>query len=82
LLWYNHPRIALAHRPFTEWYIFPWLVVGVTVTVVYAASAFFLCWPLFSRCCMYDGYRFVVSMMRRTFILTGWVGNYLICTLP
>ena len=35
---YNHPRIALGHRPFTEWYIFPWLVVGVTVTVVYAAT--------------------------------------------
>jgi 4-hydroxybenzoate polyprenyltransferase len=35
---YNHPRIALGHRPFTEWYIFPWLVVGVTVTIVYAAT--------------------------------------------
>jgi 4-hydroxybenzoate polyprenyltransferase len=35
---YNHPRIALGHQPFTEWYIFPWLVVGVTVTVVYAAT--------------------------------------------
>ena len=35
---YNHPRIALGHRPFTEWYIFPWLVVVVTVTVVYAAT--------------------------------------------
>ncbi len=23
---YNHPRIALAHKPWTEWYIFPcWL---------------------------------------------------------
>jgi len=35
---YNHPRIALGHLPFTEWYIFPWLVVAVTVTVVYAAT--------------------------------------------
>ncbi len=31
---YNHPRVALAYGPYTEWYIFPWLVVGVTVTVV------------------------------------------------
>jgi 1,4-dihydroxy-2-naphthoate octaprenyltransferase len=38
---YNHPRIALGHQPFTEWYIFPWLVVGVTVTVVYAATDIF-----------------------------------------
>ncbi len=38
---YNHPRVALAYRPFTEWYIFPWLVVAVTVTVVYAATGFF-----------------------------------------
>jgi 4-hydroxybenzoate polyprenyltransferase len=38
---YNHPRIALGHQPFTEWYIFPWLVVGVTVTVVYAATGIF-----------------------------------------
>lgn len=38
---YNHPRIALGHQPFTEWYIFPWLVVGVTVTVVYAATNIF-----------------------------------------
>jgi len=38
---YNHPRIALGHKPFTEWYIFPWLVVGVTVTVVYAATGIF-----------------------------------------
>jgi 1,4-dihydroxy-2-naphthoate octaprenyltransferase len=38
---YNHPRIALGHRPFTEWYIFPWLVVGVTVTIVYAATNLF-----------------------------------------
>jgi 1,4-dihydroxy-2-naphthoate octaprenyltransferase len=38
---YNHPRIALAYRPFTEWYIFPWLVVAVTVTVVYAATGIF-----------------------------------------
>jgi 1,4-dihydroxy-2-naphthoate octaprenyltransferase len=38
---YNHPRIALGHQPFTEWYIFPWLVVGVTVTIVYAATNIF-----------------------------------------
>ncbi|MBP1930008.1 1,4-dihydroxy-2-naphthoate octaprenyltransferase [Methanolinea mesophila] len=38
---YNHPRIALGHKPFTEWYIFPWLVVGVTVTLVYAATGIF-----------------------------------------
>ncbi len=38
---YNHPGIALGHRPFAEWYIFPWLVVGVTVTVVYAATGEF-----------------------------------------
>jgi 1,4-dihydroxy-2-naphthoate octaprenyltransferase len=38
---YNHPRIALGHHPFTEWYIFPWLVVGVTVTIVYAATNIF-----------------------------------------
>ena len=35
---YNHPRFALGHRPFTEFYIFPWLVVAVTVTIVYAAT--------------------------------------------
>lgn len=63
---YNHPRIALAYRPFTEWYIFPWLVVGVTLTVVYAATgtlsllAFILSLlhGLTVTC-------FVVSMMRR-----------------
>jgi 4-hydroxybenzoate polyprenyltransferase len=38
---YNHPRIALGHRPFTEWYIYPWLVVGVTITIVYAATGVF-----------------------------------------
>ncbi len=38
---YNHPRIALGHHPFTEWYIFPWLVVAATVTVVYAATGIF-----------------------------------------
>ncbi len=63
---YNHPRIALAYRPFTEYFIFPWLVVGVTVTVVYAATAHFsllagilsLLHGLMATC-------FVVSMMRR-----------------
>ncbi len=63
---YNHPRIALGHRPFTEWYIFPWLVVGVTVTIVYAATNMFsllafilsLLQGMVATC-------FVVSMMRR-----------------
>ena len=63
---YNHPRFALGHQPFTEWYIFPWLVVGVTVTVVYAATGIFsllafilsLLHGLTATC-------FVVSMMRR-----------------
>jgi 4-hydroxybenzoate polyprenyltransferase len=63
---YNHPRFALAHGPFTEWYIFPWLVVGVTVTLVYAATNTFsmlafalsLLHGLTVSC-------FVVSMMRR-----------------
>ncbi|MDD1674420.1 MAG: UbiA family prenyltransferase [Methanomicrobiales archaeon] len=63
---YNHPRIALGHHPFTEWYIFPWLVVGVTVTVVYAATGILsllafivsLLHGLTVTC-------FVVSMMRR-----------------
>jgi 1,4-dihydroxy-2-naphthoate octaprenyltransferase len=63
---YNHPRAALAHHPFTEWYIFPWLVVGVTVTLVYAATGIFsrlafilsLLHGLTATC-------FVVSMMRR-----------------
>ena len=63
---YNHPRIALAHHPFTEWYIFPWLVVGVTVTVVYAATGIFS--PLAFILSMLHGLTvtcFVVSMMRR-----------------
>ncbi|MDD1718485.1 MAG: prenyltransferase [Methanoregulaceae archaeon] len=63
---YNHPRIRLAYKPLTEWYIFPWLVVGVTVTVVYAATGIFsllafilsLLHGLTVTC-------FVVSMMRR-----------------
>jgi 4-hydroxybenzoate polyprenyltransferase len=63
---YNHPRLALAHHPFTEWYLFPWLVVGVTVTVVYAATGIIsllafilsLLHGLMATC-------FVVSMMRR-----------------
>lgn len=63
---YNHPRIALSYHPYTEWYIFPWLVVGVTVTVVYAATGIFsllafilsLLHGLTVTC-------FVVSMMRR-----------------
>jgi 1,4-dihydroxy-2-naphthoate octaprenyltransferase len=63
---YNHPRIALGHRPFTEWYMIPWLVVGVTVTVVYAATGIFsllafilsLLQGLLATC-------FAVSMMQR-----------------
>jgi len=63
---YNHPRIALAYRPFTEWYIFPWLVVAVTVTVVYAATGIFS--PLAFILSLLHGMTvtcFVVSMMRR-----------------
>jgi 4-hydroxybenzoate polyprenyltransferase len=63
---YNHPRIALAHRPYTEWYIFPWLVVGVTITVVYAATGIFS--PLAFILSLLHGLIvtcFVVSMMRR-----------------
>jgi len=63
---YNHPRIALAHRPFTEWYIFPWLVVGVTVTVVYAATGMFsLLAFILSLLHGLTVTGFVVSMMRR-----------------
>jgi 1,4-dihydroxy-2-naphthoate octaprenyltransferase len=63
---YNHPRIALAYEPFTEYFIFPWLVVGVTVTVVYAATALFS--PLAGVLSLLHGLTatcFVVSMMRR-----------------
>ena len=63
---YNHPRIALAYRPFTEYYLFPWLVVGVTVTVVYAATGLFS--PLAGILSLLQGLTatcFVVSMMRR-----------------
>jgi 4-hydroxybenzoate polyprenyltransferase len=63
---YNHPRFALAHHPFTEWYLFPWLVVGVTVTVVYAATGIFS--PLAFILSLLHGMTvtcFVVSMMRR-----------------
>ena len=74
---YNHPRFALAHKPFTEWYIFPWLVVGVTVTVVYAATGIFsllafilsLFHGLIATC-------FVVSMMRRDFRSDQLGGKY------
>ena len=63
---YNHPRIALAHHPFTEWYIFPWLVVGVTVTVVYAAIGIFsLLAFILSLLHGMTVTCFVVSMMRR-----------------
>ncbi len=74
---YNHPRIALSYRPFTEWYIFPWLVVGVTVTVVYAATGIFsilafiisLLHGLTVTC-------FVVSMMRRDILSDRLGGKY------
>lgn len=63
---YNHPRVALAYGPFTEWYIFPWLVVGVTVTTVYAATGVFSL--LAFGLALLQGMTvtcFVVSMMRR-----------------
>jgi 4-hydroxybenzoate polyprenyltransferase len=63
---YNHPRLALAYGPFTEWYIFPWLVVGVTVTLVYAATGIFSLLALILS--LLHGLTvtcFVVSMMRR-----------------
>jgi 1,4-dihydroxy-2-naphthoate octaprenyltransferase len=63
---YNHPRFALAYGPFTEWYIFPWLVVGVTVTVVYAATGIFSLLALILS--LLHGLTvtcFVVSMMQR-----------------
>ncbi len=63
---YNHPRMRLAYRPFTEWYIFPWLVVGVTVTVVYAATGILSLLALILS--LLHGLTvtcFVVSMMRR-----------------
>ena len=63
---YNHPRIALAHRPWTEWYIFPWLVAGVTMTVVYAATGVFsLLAFILSLQLGLTATCFVVSMMRR-----------------
>jgi 1,4-dihydroxy-2-naphthoate octaprenyltransferase len=63
---YNHPRIALAYKPFTEYSIFPWLVVGVTVTVVYAATGIFsLLAALLSLLHGLTATCFVVSMMRR-----------------
>jgi 1,4-dihydroxy-2-naphthoate octaprenyltransferase len=63
---YNHPRIALAYKPFTEYFIFPWLVVGVTVTVVYAATSHFsLLAALLSLMQGMMATCFVVSMMRR-----------------
>jgi len=63
---YNHPRFALAYEPFTEWYIFPWLVVGVTVTLVYAATGIFSLLALVLS--LLHGLTvtcFAVSMMRR-----------------
>lgn len=63
---YNHPRFALGHHPFTEWYVFPWLVVGVTVTVVYAATGIFsLLAFILSLLHGMTVTCFVVSMMRR-----------------
>jgi 1,4-dihydroxy-2-naphthoate octaprenyltransferase len=63
---YNHPRFALAYEPFTEWYIFPWLVVGVTMTLVYAATGIFSLLALVLS--LLHGLTvtcFAVSMMRR-----------------
>jgi len=63
---YNHPRIALGYQPFTEWYIFPWLVVGVTVTIVYAATGILSLLALILS--LLHGLTvtcFAVSMMRR-----------------
>ncbi len=66
---YNHPRIALGHKPFTEWYIFPWLVVGVTVTIVYAATnTFSVLAFILSLLLGMTVTCFVVSMMRRDVI--------------
>jgi 4-hydroxybenzoate polyprenyltransferase len=74
---YNHPRIALGHKPFTEYYIFPWLVIGVTVTIVYAATNIFsllafilsLLSGMIVTC-------FVVSMMRRDVVSDRLGGKY------
>ena len=63
---YNHPRFALGHRPFTEFYIFPWLVVAVTVTIVYAATGILSLLALILS--LLHGMTvtcFAVSMMRR-----------------
>jgi 1,4-dihydroxy-2-naphthoate octaprenyltransferase len=63
---YNHPRLALGHRPFTEFYIFPWLVVAVTVTIVYAATGILSILALILS--LLHGMTvtcFAVSMMRR-----------------
>jgi len=63
---YNHPRFALGHRPFTEFYIFPWLVVAVTVTIVYAATGILSILALILS--LLHGMTvtcFAVSMMRR-----------------
>lgn len=63
---YNHPRAALAYRPFSEYYLFPWLVVGVTVTVVYAATGrFSLLAGILSLLQGLTATGVVVSMMRR-----------------
>jgi 4-hydroxybenzoate polyprenyltransferase len=63
---YNHPRFALGHCPFTEYYIFPWLVVAVTVTIVYAATGILSLLALILS--LLHGMTvtcFAVSMMRR-----------------
>ncbi|MGZ4904685.1 MAG: prenyltransferase [Halobacteriota archaeon] len=66
---YNHPRVALGHSPFTEWYMFPWLVVGVTVTIVYAATNVFSTLAfILSLLLGMTVTCFVVSMMRRDVI--------------
>jgi 1,4-dihydroxy-2-naphthoate octaprenyltransferase len=63
---YNHPRFRLGYQPYTEWYIFPWLVVGVTVTAVYAATGVLSLLALILS--LLHGLTvtcFAVSMMRR-----------------
>ncbi len=79
---YNHPRTALAYHPYTEWYIFPWLVVGVTITVVYAATGMLS--PLAIVLSLLHGMMvtcFVVSMMRRDVHSDRLGGKYTSCVL-
>ncbi len=74
---YNHPRLALGHKPLTEWYMFPWLVVAVTVSVVYAATnTFSLLAFILSLLQGMTVTCFVVSMMRRDVISDRLGGKY------